>query len=65
MKKLFYFTALFMFVVLTGCPAPEAEDSGASLCDRDGDGFKNIICGGDDCNDDDADIHPDAKEMCD
>ena len=26
---------------------------------------KNYTCGGDDCNDDDPDINPDADEMCD
>jgi len=30
--------------------------------DRDGDGF--TICGGD-CNDNNADINPDATEICD
>ena len=37
----------------------------ADLCDRDGDQFENISCGGPDCNDDDATIHPDAEEQCD
>ena len=59
----------FYAVALTfafGCaPADSEGGEGASLCDRDGDGFTNAICGGDDCNDDDPEINPDAKEKCD
>ena len=35
------------------------------LRDADGDGFDSIVVGGDDCNDEDASIHPDADEICD
>lgn len=35
-----------------------------SIPDADGDGFVPIICGGDDCDDDNADIHPGAPERC-
>lgn len=33
--------------------------------DADGDGAASIACGGDDCDDTDADISPDATEICD
>jgi len=33
-------------------------------CDLDGDGFDAIACSGMDCNDDNADIAPDAEEDC-
>ena len=34
-------------------------------CDLDGDGFEGQVCGGGDCDDGDAAIHPDAEELCD
>ena len=34
----------------------------ALCCDTDGDGYWSIECGGDDCDDTDEDIHPDAPE---
>ena len=34
------------------------------LVDRDGDGFGDAALGGQDCDDDDATIHPDATERC-
>ena len=33
--------------------------------DFDEDGFKNAVCGGTDCDDEDETIHPDAEEVCD
>ncbi len=33
--------------------------------DGDGDGFVGMMCGGDDCADDNADVNPDAEEICD
>jgi hypothetical protein len=38
----------------------ECEDE----CDRDGDGYDCVACGGDDCNDADPVVHPDASEFC-
>jgi len=32
--------------------------------DEDGDGYCSIKTGGEDCNDNDSDIHPDADEVC-
>ena len=32
--------------------------------DNDGDGHEDIICGGDDCNDDNPLVYPDAPELC-
>lgn len=34
-------------------------------CDEDDDGFDSIVCGGQDCEDRVAAIHPDADETCD
>lgn len=36
-----------------------------SLCDKDGDGFIALECGGDDCDDDDPTVYPGAPELCD
>lgn len=37
-----------------------------TICeDKDEDGFLDIVCGGDDCNDDDPEIQPGAEEICD
>jgi hypothetical protein len=58
------------------CDAPYAWDSGDfgspgeenDICcsDGDGDGFDDAACGGDDCDDGDADVSPDADEdVCD
>jgi hypothetical protein len=43
-----------------------AGGSGGTIdaCDRDGDGHPAIACGGDDCDDDRADVHPGAPELC-
>lgn len=32
--------------------------------DKDGDGFKNISCGGNDCDDNNKQIHPNSTEIC-
>ncbi|MDP7112948.1 MAG: MopE-related protein, partial [Myxococcota bacterium] len=34
-------------------------------CDEDGDGYGNASCGGDDCDDDDANVNPGAAEVRD
>jgi len=41
------------------------EDLDCSNPDSDDDGFNNKASGGEDCNDTDPDIHPDALEVCD
>gem|GEM_PF-3089235 len=57
--------------LFAGClGAVDAGDPGEgepNLCDVDGDGFRSdsSSCGGDDCDDEDAAIHPDAWETCD
>ena len=39
--------------------------SGTPSCDTDGDGYDVLSCGGDDCDDSNPSIHPDAPELCD
>ena len=41
----------------------EVDDTGCA--DRDADGHADAACGGDDCDDDDATVHPGAEELCD
>lgn len=56
-------------------PIPDAggggEDGGSGgdtgvppFCDRDDDGHLALTCGGDDCDDERFDVHPDAEERC-
>ena len=47
-------------LLLLGCP-PEDVDEGV---DADGDGFLSEASGGEDCDDDDAAVNPDAVEVC-
>lgn len=49
-----------------GPEAPLEEPGGQQddPCDLDGDGFYDTACGGDDCNDSVASIHPGAQEIC-
>lgn len=45
--------------------APDAEPDGDVPCaDIDGDGAYDFACGGEDCNDADAAVHPNATELC-
>lgn len=61
-----HYTTRLSIVLLLGCgtnikaPLDTAEEI-ATLIDADGDGFDSTI----DCNDTDADIYPDADEVCD
>ena len=43
-----------------------AHSMGLLKCwDNDGDGFDDFMCGGDDCDDSDPSVSPDALEVCD
>ncbi len=47
--------------------APCVLDAGpdADPCDADGDGFRAVTCGGDDCDDANMEIRPGAVDVCD
>lgn len=52
------------------CKTNIACDGARAICtyatlDKDGDGHPPVVCGGDDCNDDDPAVHPGAPEICD
>ncbi len=55
----------------TPCPGTTCEEATrqcGDACaepDADGDGFAALACGGDDCDDGNADVSPDATEVCD
>jgi len=42
-----------------------AVDDDTACPDLDGDGFTDINCGGEDCNDNDSSIFPGAEDLCD
>ena len=42
----------------------EAEEEETVCQDRDGDGFLDRACGGDDCDDSNPEIFPGAEEIC-
>ena len=51
---------------VSGPPTPTNSDgSVGGDDDDDGDGYIAEVCGGDDCDDLDAAVHPDATELCD
>ena len=47
-----------------GSTTADAGDGNNSNCDEDNDGFESEICGGTDCDDSRAHIHPQAQEKC-
>ena len=47
------------------CSDDDCASDAACDQDRDGDGYLGLEWGGDDCNDDDAGIHPGTVEICD
>ena len=47
-------------------PVPgESGEGESNICDQDGDGSKNVSCGGDDCYDRDVAFGPGVPELCD
>lgn len=46
------------------CAGGPVGDGGPD-CDYDGDQYQSLDCGGNDCDDDDSSMHPDAAEICD
>jgi hypothetical protein len=56
------------FTLLTNAPlgtsVPPPDQPPCAIPDADGDGYIRCDCGGDDCNDNDASVHPGAPEQC-
>lgn len=52
-----------LLLLLAGCFI--GEDAWRDRTDADGDGHIDAALGGDDCDDDDAGVHPGAAEVCD
>jgi len=49
----------------TDCTGTDCDTDTPPVSDADGDGFDDIALGGQDCDDTDDTIHPDATEVCD
>ena len=49
---------LVLGLLASGCGGP-------SLCDQDEDGVEGFACGGEDCDDEDPTVSPNADELCD
>jgi|GEM_PF-2506918 len=47
-----------------GCPTGEGCINGTCCADADSDGYYAQTCGGDDCDDASATVHPNAEEIC-
>lgn len=58
-------SALFPVLLGAGCDLVITDAEHAARLDADGDGHIAVEHGGDDCDDDDATIHPGADEECD
>lgn len=79
MRNPFVSVAAFAVAAAFGCSDGEERDGAgagggpcitdagtdADPCDWDGDGYRAVSCGGDDCDDSREDIHPGAVEVCD
>ena len=55
---------IILFMGLTSCGFISEIELEARF-DQDADGFEAVRFGGQDCDDDDRDVHPDAVEVCD
>lgn len=62
-------TVHFRLLVTVASTVSEAEDlylgnvEGCQTCDSDEDGYESVACGGDDCDDGDANTYPGAEEL--
>ena len=59
------FQPLSAWPILDGNAMIRAHEGEIVCWDNDGDGFDDEACGGDDCNDSEADTYPGAVELCD
>ena len=71
-RALFVLSCGFCLLFFFSCsPPPDDDDSltptevPPETDDQDEDGYNSLDSGGDDCDDNNADIHPDADEVCD
>jgi hypothetical protein len=56
-------TLLLVCLLLTAAVLAAHPTTALAQCDNDGDGFLSPACGGNDCNDNNATIHPGAVEI--
>lgn len=64
MKKNLMILLVLPCLLIIACHDIHKTDQPDGCTDADHDGYCSIKTGGEDCNDDDSDIHPDADEVC-
>ena len=74
MRRLVCLLVLVSVALVAGCGGDGGDDGGstvggfsssaASCWDRDGDGYRDERCGGQDCDDANSEVHPGAYDVC-